>query len=523
MHPEPVDLLQMPLPRRRDTEIDWFELEDWVGPGRPSRRADVAKIEGILAGSGDYSLARTQGPTGWWGLALDEGIRAYQRRNGLAVDGALRPDGPTIRHMRGAFADKLGRWQPPTPDDIDAHHAAIDAGGDDVVAWRPAPVFFDRIGALPEIDAETDASNARLVRAMGRIGGYGTYPELFARTIGEFGASGLAEVRDVVSKYDAEHPGEGGHLAAEIVSRVPPETLKELDIEVPDGPPPGVKIAAGPAALLPLLPWAAGALGIGAAAVHGAKETQKILNQKLPGFTPAPAGNDNRLPPAHVPDPGPTSTGHPAPKPLGPTDTGHPIPAPDPSSVHTPTQSPDERREELANLVGNYLENRIFGGRRDFRGNDLGIDTTTAIASVCIEEARNSELPELLAHRGGGNLNGEEKEYLEETTIRKDRIHRRSDFAIAETGATDPRAFGHINGYTSKADGSPIAREVEAFLDMLLAVEDPELVGMVRKLRPGEDIAEFRENVVRPVCRKVVGALVRRQKAKLAEKNDDRP
>jgi hypothetical protein len=514
MYPEPVDLLQMPPPRRRDPADDWFDLEDWVGPGRPSRRADVAKIEGILAGSGDYSLARTQGPTGWWGLALDEGIRAYQRRNGLAVDGALRPDGPTIRHMRDAFAHKLGRWQPPTPEDIDAHHAALDAGGDDVVAWRPTPVDLDRIAGLPAIDAETDASNARLVRAMGKIGGYGTYRELFARTIGEFGASGLAEVRDLVGKYEAEHPGEGGRLAAEIVARMPPETLKELGIEVPDGPPPGAKVAAGPAALLPILPWAAGVLGLGTAAVHGAKETQKVLDQQLPDFTPAPAGNDNRPPPTHVPDLRPTHTGNPAPAPAAPTHTGHPVPALDPSSTHTSTQSPDERREELAKLVGNYLEVRIFGGRQDKRGTDRGIDTSTAIAKVCIEEARNSELPDLLEHKVGGNLNGEEKKYKEEVTIKRDGKVRRSDFAIGERTAKEPRSFGHINGYTAKSDGSPIAREVEAYLDMLNIVDDPDLVGMVRKMRPGEDIETFREEVVRPVCRKVVGALIRRHKAK---------
>jgi hypothetical protein len=117
--------------------------------------------------------------------------------------------------------------------------------------------------------------------------------------------------------------------------------------------------------------------------------------------------------------------------------------------------------------------------------------------------------------KGGGNLNGEEKEYMEEVEIKGGKKKRRSDIAIGEFGATNPKEFGHINGYTAKADDSPIAREVEAYLDMLNAVEDPELVGMVRKIRPGEDIDTFREEVVRPVCRKVVGALIRRRKAKL--------
>ncbi|MBI3505878.1 MAG: peptidoglycan-binding protein, partial [Proteobacteria bacterium] len=100
----------------------WFDLEDWVGPQHPSKRGDVAKLEGILANAGDYSLERTQGPTGYWGLALDDGIRKYQKRNGLKTDGILRPGGPTIEHMRENFGALLDGHEPPTPDDIDAHH-----------------------------------------------------------------------------------------------------------------------------------------------------------------------------------------------------------------------------------------------------------------------------------------------------------------------------------------------------------------------------------------------------------------
>ncbi len=116
----------------------WFDLDDWVGPDRPSHRADIAKIEGILANSGDYSLERAQGPTAYWGIALDDGIRAYQRRNGLAVDGVLRPGGPTIEHMRQAYGAVLDAYDPPTPDEIDAHHDVVGADNPGTIEWRGA-------------------------------------------------------------------------------------------------------------------------------------------------------------------------------------------------------------------------------------------------------------------------------------------------------------------------------------------------------------------------------------------------
>ncbi|MBI3506296.1 MAG: peptidoglycan-binding protein, partial [Proteobacteria bacterium] len=127
MLPSPKNLLTSYMPRGPSSEDDtgsggWFDLEDWVGPQHPSKRGDVAKLEGILANAGDYSLERTQGPTGYWGLALDDGIRKYQKRNGLKTDGILRPGGPTIEHMRENFGALLDGHEPPTPDDIDAHH-----------------------------------------------------------------------------------------------------------------------------------------------------------------------------------------------------------------------------------------------------------------------------------------------------------------------------------------------------------------------------------------------------------------
>ena len=99
---------------------------------------------------------------------------------------------------------------------------------------------------------------------------------------------------------------------------------------------------------------------------------------------------------------------------------------------------------------------------------------------------------------------------MEEVTLSGDHGTRRSDYAIGPRDEKNPKNFGHINGYTSKADDTPIAREVEAYLDMLNIVPDPAQVAMVRKMRPGEDMETYRENIVRPACRKIIDAEVRK-------------
>jgi peptidoglycan hydrolase-like protein with peptidoglycan-binding domain len=486
----------------------WFDLDDWVGPGRPSTRSDIAKLEAILANSGDYPMERFQGPTGYWGGALDQGIRAYQKRNGLKVDGALRPGGPTISHMRDSFAGLLDGYEPPTVADIDAHQNVVGDDNPGTIAWRKPAVDLSQIPGLPEIDQEADASNTRLVRAMLRTGDIDGYAPLMRDAIDQGGKHALAEVRDLALKLDAASPGLGGRFAGAVTAPLSKEQLDALEIEVPQAPPKGVKVAITD--ILGDLAIASGIFATGAAAKKGIDETKAILDT-LPGFTPA----DNENKPPQAPPPAlldvPIHTGHPAPESVGPGSTAHPTPTPGVSDViQMPPQSPEERRKEISDLVGKYLEIRIVGGRRDYRGTDLSIDSTTMIAKVCAEEAEKSGFAELLVQKGGGNRKGEEKEYMKEVTLKGESGVRRSDYAMAPKGEKDPRNFGHINGYTPKADDTPIAREVEAYLDMLNIVPDPAQVAMVRKMRPGEDLDAYRENIVRPACRKIIDAEVRK-------------
>ena len=74
-------------------------LAGTVGPRGANRRADVAKVETFLARTGHYDLARTEGPTGYYGSALGRAIERFQAERGLAVDGAVGPDGETVRTL----------------------------------------------------------------------------------------------------------------------------------------------------------------------------------------------------------------------------------------------------------------------------------------------------------------------------------------------------------------------------------------------------------------------------------------
>ena len=83
-----------------------------VGPVAPNRRADVGKVETFLSKTGNFDLNDTDGPTGYYGMRLEDAVNGFQEANGLKTDGLLNPGGKTIKALAGKLK---GQIEPPTP------------------------------------------------------------------------------------------------------------------------------------------------------------------------------------------------------------------------------------------------------------------------------------------------------------------------------------------------------------------------------------------------------------------------
>ncbi|HLO75372.1 MAG TPA: peptidoglycan-binding domain-containing protein [Magnetospirillum sp.] len=80
-----------------------FKLHGSVGgSGVDNHRPDVAKVESFLTDTGYYKPLTEDGPSGYHNGNLDKAIRRFQQDNGLAVDGVLKPGGPTIAKLKDA-------------------------------------------------------------------------------------------------------------------------------------------------------------------------------------------------------------------------------------------------------------------------------------------------------------------------------------------------------------------------------------------------------------------------------------
>ena len=86
-----------------------------VGMTGDNRPSDVAKVEKMLGQTGHLDLGATDGPTGYYGARAEQGVKGFQKENGLKVDGLLNPGGETILAL-GA-ATESGEASPGMPPD----------------------------------------------------------------------------------------------------------------------------------------------------------------------------------------------------------------------------------------------------------------------------------------------------------------------------------------------------------------------------------------------------------------------
>jgi peptidoglycan hydrolase-like protein with peptidoglycan-binding domain len=201
-------------PERRD----YFDLGGDVGRGAANERSDVAKIETTLGHAGYYDLTSTDGPTGYYGSALDQSIRDYQKAGGLEIDGYLAPGGETISGLREEVGSDFAVFDAPTASELDAHHDALAAGRSGLLSTGVLYQLQSR-DDLPVLDEADAASATRTARAARTTSDQRPLAEHLSDTLADLSAQGpeardvgRAYIRDVVGQLSAADPALGQSL-----------------------------------------------------------------------------------------------------------------------------------------------------------------------------------------------------------------------------------------------------------------------------------------------------------------------
>ncbi|MCZ8309328.1 MAG: hypothetical protein O9320_00645 [Magnetospirillum sp.] len=520
--------------RREDEDsLDgWFDLADTIGLGRMNGRRDVFKVESILADAGDLDFAGTNGPSGYGQYTLDDGVRKYQKRNGLKVDGWLRPDGPTVTKMREQFGDRFAGFPAPTQEQIEQHHALAAEGQDGLLVARPPRIELKKPKNYPPVDPETHGSNTSWVEYLTRNRtNFDGAPEMLATYIKNFGARGVLQARDFVEQWDAAKPGEGPDVVAAVLRHLDDSVDRRAFVggDLPQSPPigtlrpevlqalaragdaaqtgesgrdPNIQLAMAPALALP--PIAQG-LAAGLGAILGGLGTKAIVDQATkPGQ--APTSPPPSVPPSGTSDPLPgRSPAPPAEKPRGLPELNDE----DRMILENIPVIPDDARKEIGGAIAAMIVERSYADREDRRGSEATLEGNNILARECKAAIDASRLADVVEHIGGASRDGEDQKYMKETMVggEKDQRGRFPDYSM---GVKDKEKSmlpsGHINTASTRADGSLSGREQRARDAIAQKLEDEELIQTIPKFREGDDPKEYAK-IARAACDRVVGAL----------------
>lgn len=206
----------------------------------------MIKVETILGNTGDHDLVRTDGPTGFWSPDKENAVRSWQAKNGLKVDGLLKPNGPTITSLKQATGSLLGGFIPPTPEDVDQHHAQRAQDEPGILNLRRARLSFPTPSQKLELDEASRAFNADSARALSRSSVDGDIPRIYADYVKQ---AGIAESHPTIMDLAEQMNATVGRDRTDrvlhgIVGQLPADQAKELlGGAVPAERPLGVKVA----------------------------------------------------------------------------------------------------------------------------------------------------------------------------------------------------------------------------------------------------------------------------------------
>jgi len=164
-----------------------FSLFDGVGENQRNRPSDVFAAKRALAWAGHYPAAKTRSFDGSPDADFAEGLRRFQVDNGLAVDGWMAAEGPTVRTLDAAIAPKIAahlrseddkKLEPPEDpkeptENPDEPPKEPGPGDDDKPKEDPCAEIRETVEGIEteieEVSAEVEEAEARIPELDSRI------------------------------------------------------------------------------------------------------------------------------------------------------------------------------------------------------------------------------------------------------------------------------------------------------------------------------------------------------------------
>lgn len=230
---------------------DASKLSRPVGEQGKNDRRDVAKVETMLGRTGALDLKKTDGPMGYWGERTREATCAFQKQNGLKVNGQINPGGETIRTLAkvaggliktlaGNTAEKAQPAMQPAPRVTDAPTRHPGAGRDrglQRAAWPTHPSPSRLQASLPyALSDDVVSENQRMARALAKRCGIGDFDRFTTDAINTDGAKAVYEIGDLIKQVRDTDPQQADELLEKTNRGIAPANVRLLaQIAAADG------------------------------------------------------------------------------------------------------------------------------------------------------------------------------------------------------------------------------------------------------------------------------------------------
>ena len=192
---------------------------------------DVLNVKKALGGLGFYKTPDF-GRTPYPDSDLFDGLKSFQKSNGLKPDGMMKPDGPTETGLNksllnSGIGNKLFQHEPGRSP---LHWPSGRSGAESVTPKLIMPLPERQ--KLPEqsfpVSSESTASNRRTVDAMMKSSDDGDLPHLFADSLGTTKPKAVSEYGDFMGQLRERDPDRAARFEKAVMDKLPEASRARL-------------------------------------------------------------------------------------------------------------------------------------------------------------------------------------------------------------------------------------------------------------------------------------------------------
>jgi hypothetical protein len=212
----------------------FFSVGNTISQSSNTQPDDVLKTKTALAQTGDYAVP-DYGITDIPDMGMIDGLKKFQQKNGLKVDGVMKPGGPTEAKLGETMVnqgisntDLLESTQPkqkPQPKKIDPLTGLPEVEMPKLKKSKANPWF--QSPKIKPVKDEAHSANARTMDGLLQYSKNGSLPALYANSLQNGDEKAVHEYANFMQQLSDQKGDRADEFHEEVVSRLP-ENVKQV-------------------------------------------------------------------------------------------------------------------------------------------------------------------------------------------------------------------------------------------------------------------------------------------------------